>query len=719
MDKIKILIVEDEILVARDLQARLTLMGYSAQSVATTGMQAIQNVKEDLPNIILMDIVLQGNMDGIETAEILRSEFEIPIIYITAHGDEKIFERAKKTFPYGYVIKPFTNDDIRKTIEIAVYKLSFEKERKELIQKLKNEINERKLIEKSLRKRTEQIVKYQGVLLRLSKQDFSCLKSTLKGITETDSKTLEVERVSVWFFSKDYSKIVCEDIYIKGKGLHEADITLHAKDHPVYFSALNECRMLAVNDACNDPQTCEFTEGYLKPHGISSMLDVPVRLHGKLIGIVCHEHTGPVREWTREEQDFAASIADMVSLAIETNKRQKMEKMLIQSEKLKAMGVITSGIAHEFNNILAIISGNVQLLERGHKDNKKLTDSLHIIKMATDDGAEISNRMLKFTNTNNDTKGLVSCDTGDLINHAIDFTMPRWKNMAQANDINYRIEKNLMINILPVLCNPTELREVFINIINNALDAMPDGGTITVATRCIRSEKLQERREEENASSLQTPNTELKRKFVEITFTDTGEGMSEEVKKRVFDPFFTTKSPLGTGLGMSTVYGIITRYGGKIEVESESGKGSVFTLQIPAATKTDNTKENPASTLNTQSESLYILVVDDEENMCTLLNEFLTDNHKVKTVNNGADAIKLSNKEKFDLVLCDIAMPEVSGYDVIKALNKLDEIPKIGIITGWDGKLNVLDENNMEVDFIIKKPFRFAELTRQIDELFI
>ncbi len=290
--------------------------------------------------------------------------------------------------------------------------------------------------------------------------------------------------------------------------------------------------------------------------------------------------------------------------------------------------------------------------------------------------------------------------------------------MAQAKGVNYRIERKGISNVPSILCNPTELREVFINLINNALDAMPDGGIITVATRRVRSEEFGVESRKENASELRTQNSKPKGDFVEITFADNGEGMSEEVKKSIFDPFFTTKLPVGSGLGMSTVYGIITRHGGKIEVESEIGKGTIFTLQFPITLKTSTLDETCKQKKETKTKGFRVLVVDDEEEICYILKKYFSiDGHKVKIVNNGADAIKLSKGDSFDLVLCDLVMPDVSGYDVIKALNTLDKRPKIGIITGRVEKLKFLEGKNMQVDFIVKKPFDFSELTRQISEL--
>jgi CheY-like chemotaxis protein len=203
-----------------------------------------------------------------------------------------------------------------------------------------------------------------------------------------------------------------------------------------------------------------------------------------------------------------------------------------------------------------------------------------------------------------------------------------------------------------------------------------------------------------------------------ISISDTGEGMSEEARKNIFDPFFTTKTAVGTGLGMSTSYGIVTRHGGKIEVESEVGEGSTFTLQFPVAAKADSPKESSEPEQEIMNKCLRILVVDDEEEICNILEEFFSEKgHLVRTVDNGREAIVLAKIDDYDLVLCDLAMPNVYGYDVIKALNKLEKRPKIGIITGWGEKLKPIDDEELKVDFIIKKPFDFSELTKHINDL--
>ena len=393
--------------------------------------------------------------------------------------------------------------------------------------------------------------------------------------------------------------------------------------------------------------------------------------------------------------DISDKPIRMVGVVIDITESKRMEQALIQSEKLKSMATITAGISHEFNNILNIISGNVQLLQMNHQDNKELMDRFCTIMESVDDGVNITDRMREFTHSDRDAANVdfVCSDINELIIQSVKFTMPRWKTMAQVESIDYQIDTGSINGVSPILCDPIGIREVFINIINNALDAMPEGGKIAFCTR-------------NNEGT------------VFISISDTGKGMTEKVRKEVFDPFFTTRRPMGTGLGLSMAYKTVMMHGGRISVESEVGKGSTFTLQFPLTTKTVDvpSKEKIPEPL-TKDLSLNILVVDDEEAICKIMDSVLSEQgHKVKTVNNGTEAIDLSKNEHFDLVLCDLVMPKVSGYEVVKALHKLKKVPKIGIITGW-GDLNFTEEDGKRVDFIIRKPFDFSVLSKHINDV--
>jgi signal transduction histidine kinase len=214
-----------------------------------------------------------------------------------------------------------------------------------------------------------------------------------------------------------------------------------------------------------------------------------------------------------------------------------MEEVLLQSEKLKAMGMITAGIAHDFNNILAVISSSTQIIEMDNEDNKELIHWLRTIIKASDDGAEIVRKMRMFTMQEEGASMLLSVDIKGVLEQAIDFVKPRWMNIAKAGGIDYGIDDDGIMDVPLIMGNESELREVFINIMNNAMDAMKKGGCLSF--RAWQNEKN-----------------------IFVSVSDTGEGMSEEVKKRLFEPFYTTKRESGSGLGMSMSYGIIERHGG-------------------------------------------------------------------------------------------------------------------------------------------------------------
>ena len=373
--------------------------------------------------------------------------------------------------------------------------------------------------------------------------------------------------------------------------------------------------------------------------------------------------------------------------------RKEMEEALLQSEKLKSLGVITAGVAHEFNNILAVILGTAELLDSGFEDDQDLKNGLNDIIVAGQNGAGIVKDMLSYVKSQEeDISNYTPYDIRCLLEEAINFTRHRLESMAQAKRVDYQIDREDMREIPEILCSHAELLGVFINIINNALDAMPDGGRLSFST----------------SSNDDT---------VFISISDTGIGMSENVKKCIFDPFFTTRRPEGTGLGMSMSYGTIARHGGKIEVESEKGNGATFNLSIPIRKDAAQKVVPPEYDRRVTRSKLNILVVDDNEDVCEIMDEVLTRcGHAVTSVDNGAEAIELAVEKDFDLVLCDLLMPEVHGYDVVKALNKLDKIPKIGLMTGW-AELKSIDEEGYKIDFILEKPFKHAELAKHIDGL--
>ena len=391
---------------------------------------------------------------------------------------------------------------------------------------------------------------------------------------------------------------------------------------------------------------------------------------------------------------LTATLEDNIisGMMINITSRKRMEKILIQSEKLRAMGVMAAGIAHDFNNVLAIINGYTQLLEGSCEGNEELLNGFRAINKAVEDGSETVRRLSEFTRMEKSTAKHVSVNMVEVVEQSINFSKPKWKDVAQASGATYEIDTEGLTSVRDVLGNPAELREIVINLINNAIDAMSGGGRITFRTW-------------EKGHSI----------F--MSMADNGCGMSKEVQSKIFDPFYTTKGVEGSGLGMSVSYGIVGKHGGSIDVISQVGKGTVFTIELPIATETIFPETPVEPVIDIEAAKYHILVVDDVKEISDLLYVFLTrQGYNVDSVQSGDEAIKKLEKECYDLVICDLGMPQVSGWDVIKVADSLENRPKIGLITGWADMLDSLNKDDMGVDFIVSKPIKYKHLSTIIKE---
>ena len=377
--------------------------------------------------------------------------------------------------------------------------------------------------------------------------------------------------------------------------------------------------------------------------------------------------------------------------------------MLLQSEKLKSLGELAGGVAHDFNNVLAAILGRVQLLSMnfetpsGKQERRKvmreLKKGLEIIEKASLDGAETVRRIQEFSRRRADDKCFTHLDINELVDHALEFTKARWKDEAESKGIKIQIKKEIS-PLATIAGSASELREVFTNLINNAIDAMPQGGTIRIRTF------------KENS-------------YIGIKIEDTGMGISKDISDRIFDPFFTTKGPQATGLGMSVSYGIITRHKGTISVDSQEGRGTVFTIKIPV-TEVKEIKDEKTQELSKKGRKGNILIVEDEEDIRTLLSEILTsDGHAVSVASGGKKGIEVFKKERFDLILTDLGMPGMSGWEVASTIKKLAPEVIIAVITGWGIQLDKDEMKQHGVDMIINKPFKVDQILKLAQEAIV
>jgi CheY-like chemotaxis protein len=266
----------------------------------------------------------------------------------------------------------------------------------------------------------------------------------------------------------------------------------------------------------------------------------------------------------------------------------------------------------------------------------------------------------------------------------------RWKDEASAKGIKINIQKEFS-PLSPNLGSASELREVFTNLINNALDAMPQGGSISIKTFTENS-------------------------HISIMFKDTGMGIPEDKKTRIFDPFFTTKGVTSTGLGMSISYGIINRHQGTIAVDSIEGEGTTFTIKLPIIEESLGKKETMA-TVPREQRKARILVVDDEDEVRQLLLDILaSEDHDVKVASEGAQALELFKRNDFDMVFTDLGMSGMSGWEVAKAIKGINRKVPVAIITGWNVDIEATEMKESGADLIAYKPFEVNRILQLVQE---
>ena len=365
----------------------------------------------------------------------------------------------------------------------------------------------------------------------------------------------------------------------------------------------------------------------------------------------------------------------------DVTERKKMEEQLLQAEKLRALAEMASGVAHDFNNALSAILGNAQLLLFTVED-EEAKESLRVIEKVAKDSAQTVRRLQDFTRKRVHQE-LFKVDINSIIKDSIEITKPKWKDEVQSRGIRIEMVSNLE-EIPLVSGSASELREVITNMIFNAIEAMPKGGKIEVRTF-------------------------KKRKEIFIQISDTGIGITEEVRKKIFEPFFTTKPFSNTGLGLSMSYGIIKRFGGEIEVESKVGHGTTFTIILPIGGE-GKEEAVPPSTLK-KGRKARILVIDDEEFVRDVLSRTLAQvHHQVTLAEDGEKGIRLFKEGKFDMVLTDLGMPGMSGWEVCRMIKKLSPLTPVGMITGWGTEMSRTKMEEYGLDFIISKPFDFNQI---------
>jgi len=442
--------------------------------------------------------------------------------------------------------------------------------------------------------------------------------------------------------------------------------------------------------------------------GLHSLVAAPLLAENRVFGVFIATRIRP-DGFSSGECEFLRQLSEHVALAAHQaqlyaslqrayDDLRQTQQAVTQQDRLRALGQMASGIAHDINNALSPMSLSTEMMLETESDlSPRVRQHMEMIQRATDDVAQTVARLTEFYRQRAPQLSLLPVHLNALAQQVSDLTRARWSDMPQQHGVLIVMRAEFEPHPPAVMGVESEIREALINLIFNAVDAMPAGGVLTLRTRIA-----------ERAPGL--PNVP----GVVVEVADTGIGMDEETRRRCLEPFFTTKGERGTGMGLAMVYGMVERHNADLEIESRPGKGTTVRLRFAAPVAVDPEPAPEAS--RSLPSKLRILVVDDDPLIIRMLSETLrNDGHEVTTANGGQagiDAVRAAQAQgnPFEVVITDLGMPRVDGRKVAGFVKSLSERTAVVLLTGWGQRLIAEGEVSPHVDFVLSKPPKLHDL---------
>ncbi|MDJ0599403.1 MAG: ATP-binding protein, partial [Crocosphaera sp.] len=575
---------------------------------------------------------------------------------------------------------------------------------------------------KKAQEASERIQKQNKALIQTRRKTLDCnnIQTRIQAVTKIGAQTLEVTRCSVWFHDSDRHKIECLDLYESPSDSHSTGLTISIKDYPRYFQALQEERIVAVEDPCHDPRTQELSESYLSPLNITAMLDVPIWLDGKMIGVLCHEQIGIEHQWTVDEQTFAGSLGDLISLAIEADERQRREKALEQAKEKaeaanRAKSQFLANMSHELRTPLNAILGFSQLMHRDASISEEQRSHLEIINRSGEHLLDLINDVLEISK--------IEAGRNTLKESNLDLQefLQSLKDLLQVKAESKGLQ--LLFNIAPdvpqyIKVDQGKLRQILLNLLGNAIKFTKVGHVSLTVT-----------------PKPSNPDDRTVRLTFEIQ--DTGPGIKPKELKLLFKAFQQTetgqKLKRGTGLGLYLSQKFVQLMGGKIKVRSTVSSdldpnvssialykpsGSTFYFELPV-TLADSAQiishqvKKTVIGLAPNQPTYRILVVDDRfENRQLLIKLLEPIGFEVREAENGQKAVEIWQTWQPNLVWMDMRMPIMDGYQATRKIKASARGQATAIIALT---ASVFEEHRSLIlsagcDDFIRKPFQEAEI---------
>ena len=691
----RVLIVDDEHVIQMLLSSFLGEKGYLpvTASSAEEGLALLDHTAVD---IALVDIRL-GGMNGIQMlSEIKRKSPETEVVIITSHASLETAIEAIRNGAYDYLIKPF--DDL----DVIWFTLQRAFERKQLTRK-----NERLLA--ALERRNDDLSRAVKRLTSLTNAGRAMssildLSELLDYFVQLVSEELGAKRVSLMLLDEETN-----DLRIAAsRGIDEEIIrTSRVKvGEGIAGRVASMGKPMLVKDVQSYPGFSGNMDPTLSGSFISLpiVLSIPIKLQETILGVINVTDRSSDQTFSDDDMSFLYSLAGEAAVAIENAKHfnelqtaydslKTSQSQLIVSERLNALGEMAAGVAHDFNNILAGVLGRAQLLlyrlEKSECDNDDIQANLKVIERCALQGAETVRRIQAFTCIRHDTPR-ESVDMNEIVHDAVEITRHKWKNECEARGIPVTLKMELG-QISSVAGNSRELVQAVSNMIFNAVEAMPAGGTLQLKTK-------------------------QKEDMVLLEISDTGLGLDEHAKNRIFEPFFTTKEK-GNGLGLSVVYGIVKQHNGTILIESEKKAGTTFTITLPVQKDKDLHNAITEQVRFETIPSLRIMIVEDDKIIQEVFKEFLRAcGHHVTVASSGEEALSLFMSDSFELVITDLSMGDMSGLSLATQLKAIGPGVRIILCSGWALQQREKELYDAGIDMAIQKPVRLADLERAIEK---
>jgi PAS domain S-box-containing protein len=735
----RILIVEDESIVGLDIQQRLTSLGYQVAGLTGSGEQALALTEQLRPDLILMDIRLGGEMDGIRAAELICRRWRLPVIFLTAYAEEDTLARAKRAEPYGYILKPFQDLELRSIIEMALYKHQAESALRE-----SNTFNESLLRTMPL---GMEIVDPDGRVLFMNqaletlaggaalgqpcwlvhKDDRQqCAECPLKqpialGSTRTleitgvlGGRTFQISHTGMNYHNRPALLEVFQDITERKRGeeqirdqaslldqAHDAILARDLDGHILYWNKGAERLYGWTAAEAKDRKAAELHQ----PHSAGF-----TAARERLLAV--GEWTEELSQATREGRkitvssrctlvrDAAGRPKSVLVINTDITDQKKLQAERLRAQRIESIGTLANGIAHDINNILMPIGLIVPMLREQVKDPIAL-GWLEMMETNVQRGAAIVKQVLTFSRGRQSEK--VPTQTRQILKEVANVIRETFPKTIQ-------LKTDWPKDLWPVLGDATQLEQVLMNLTINARDAMPEGGTLTVAAENMEVDEL---------FACTVPDARAGPHLAWLV-ADTGQGISPEHLEHIFEPFFTTKDVgKGTGLGLSTVLGIVRDHGGFIRVESKVGEGARFRVYLPAQPGAEAAAKVSSQRLP-QGKGELILVVDDEETIRNITRAVLERNgYQVLVAADGLEALTLitQNLDRIQAVLTDLIMPQMDGLTLIRAVRKLAPQIKTLVATGGESASRFGSLSLHELKTVLRKPFTPAALLQSLRAL--